>query len=168
MDRKHRHTGSIGCFGGIHRGNEHGFETGITRGKRHGKRTADRPQLSGEGKLAEEESVVGRCVDLARCRQNGKQNGQIVCCSCLFCVGRCEVDGQSGHRPVKGTGLCGGTDALSGFGYRAGRQTDDIQPGKTAGEEALDGDNVAVNAAQSCGEYARYHADPSDTYGITI
>ena len=28
--------------------------------------------------------------------------------------------------------------------------------------------NVAVNAAQSCGEYARYHADPSDTYGITI
>ena len=34
--------------------------------------------------------------------------------------------------------------------------------------EALDGDNVAVNAAQSCGEYARYHADPSDTYGITI
>lgn len=85
-----------------------------------------------------------------------------------FCVGRCEVDGQSGHGPVKGAGLCGGTDALSGFGYRAGRQTDDIQPGKTAGEEALDGDNVAVNAAQSCGEYARYHADPSDTYGITI
>ena len=102
----------------------------------------------GEGKLAEEESVVGRCINLARCRQNGKQNGQIVCCSCLFCVGRCEVDGQSGHRPVKGAGLCGGTDALSGFGYRAGRQTDDIQPGKTAGEEALDGDNVAVNAAQ--------------------
>ena len=23
---EHRHTGSIGCFGGIHRGNEHGFE----------------------------------------------------------------------------------------------------------------------------------------------
>ena len=58
------------------------------------------------------------------------------------------LTGQSGYGPVKGTGLCGGTDALSGFGYRAGRQTDDIQPGKTAGEEALDGDNVAVNAAQ--------------------
>ena len=43
-----------------------------------------------------------------------------------------------------------------------------LQPGKTAGEEALDGDNVAVNAAQSCGEYARYHADPSDAYDITI
>ena len=43
--------------------------------------------------------------------------------------------------------------------------------GRSAGEEALDGDNVAVNAAQSCGEYARYHADPSDTYAhnhITI
>ena len=66
MDRKHRHTGSIGCFGGIHRGNEHGFETGITRGKRHGKRTADGPQLSGEGKLAEEERIATQL----RCSRN--------------------------------------------------------------------------------------------------
>ena len=87
-----------------------------------------------------------------------------------FGVGRCEVDGQSGHGPVKGTkAFAAAPDALSGFGYRAGRQTDDIQPGKTAGEEALDGDNVAVNAASVLRRIREIPCRSlSDTYGITI
>ena len=50
-----------------------------------------------------------------------------------------------------------GAHALARFAHRAGRQTDDIQPGQAAGEQTLDRYQITVDAAQPGGENARNH-----------
>ncbi len=99
------HTTGERSLGGIRLGYEYGFHPRVPRGERHGERAAHRAQHTGQRKLAEENGVLRRGVDLARSSEDGQQDREIVGRSGLFGVRRGEVHRHAGDRPVIRAGL---------------------------------------------------------------
>ncbi len=106
----------------------------------HGERTADRTQLTGEGKFSRElVSVEIVLRNLARGGQNAERDGEVESPAFLGEIGRCEVDGDAAGGEIESGVLQRRAHAVARLAYLRLRQTDDREARQTVTQVHLDG-----------------------------
>ena len=130
--RVHGHAFRKGSFFGVCLRHKHRLFARVPRGKHHGERPRYRPQIPAERKLAEKGRVLRRGGSLARSREDGQQDGQVINCAFLFRIRRSQVDGQAAHRPFKPARLSRRAHTLRRFADRLARKPHDIEPRQAA------------------------------------
>lgn len=147
-------------FRGVVRRDIQTAETGTPGAQRHGQYAADRPELTGQGELADKGRALCRGGrQLTAGGENAHQNGEVIDGAIFLPVGRSQIDRDAGHGEGKSAGLDGGAHSLPGFLDGGIGQPDYIEGRQTAGQRALGADRVTGYAVKTQRLHGADHAD---------
>ena len=144
-------------LGGVFGGDEELADASLLCRHGHGQYAADAPQGTGEGQLADEGGVRGQGRQVAVCRQNTDEDGQVVDRARFFLPGGGQIDRDTADGKFGAAVFHRGPDSLPGLPHGGVRQAHHVEGRQAAGEEALRADLVAGDARKPQGTYRDYH-----------